>query len=162
MKIPIWVGILIGLAAAPALAADDAGIERMATCRDSWFEWQKSDPTQLKALGAHMRSVLQAHGNDAFLVPTARMSIAGLRVLQVYPESVGMGVGFSVLVDATFADTKRSIEKSLGKPLAKCEESDDMRTCALEIADKRTVTLMAPDNQKGAGTLVGCYYFYEK
>ena len=37
-----------------------------------------------------------------------------------------------------------------------------MRSCELEIADKRTFMMMAPDNQKGSGTLIGCYYFYEK
>lgn len=158
----MWVGILAALAAAPALAADNSGIERMATCRDSWFDWQKGDPAQLKLLGAHMRTALRGDASGSFLVPTARMSIAGLRVLQVYPNSVGMGVGFSVLVDATFADAKRTIEKSLGKPLGKCEVSDDMRTCGLQIADKRTVMMMAPDPEKKTGTLVGCYYFYEK
>ncbi len=37
-----------------------------------------------------------------------------------------------------------------------------MRTCGLEIGDKRTVMLMAEDNPKNATTLLGCYYYYEK
>ena len=37
-----------------------------------------------------------------------------------------------------------------------------MRTCGLEIAEKRTLMLMAEDSPKATTTLVGCYYFYEK
>jgi hypothetical protein len=36
-----------------------------------------------------------------------------------------------------------------------------MHSCALDIADKRSFTIMAMDNEKSR-TLVGCYYFYEK
>src|ERR1700733_2163477 len=151
--------VVLLAAATPVFAADDTTVERMVTCKDSWCDGQKSDPAELKPLGTHLHAVLQENGNDPFLVPKARLSIAGLNVKQVYPNSLGMGVGFSVLVDATFDQARHAIEKSLGKPLSKCEVSDDMRTCGLEITDKRTVMMMAPDNQKGAGTLVGCYYF---
>jgi hypothetical protein len=37
-----------------------------------------------------------------------------------------------------------------------------MRTCGLEIAEKRTLMVMAEDGPKATTTLVGCYYFYEK
>ena len=37
-----------------------------------------------------------------------------------------------------------------------------MRSCELEIAEKRTLVLMAEDSAKATTTLVGCYYFYEK
>jgi hypothetical protein len=81
----------------------------------------------------------------------------------VFPESVGMGVGFSIVVNANFTKTKTSLEKKLGKTINKCEPpSDNMRTCELEIAEKKTITLMAEDNPKSTTTLVGCYYFYEK
>jgi hypothetical protein len=73
-----------------------------------------------------------------------------------------MGVGFSVLVEASFDVAKRSIEQRLGKPLRQCETGDGMRTCALEIAEKRTVMLMADATGKEKTTLVGCFYFYEK
>jgi hypothetical protein len=43
----------------------ETAIERLATCQDSWRDW-KDDPAQSKKVGE-----------------------------QVYPESVGMGVGFS-------------------------------------------------------------------
>ena len=82
--------------------------------------------------------------------------------MQVFPESVGMGVGFSIVVDATFDKTRRTLEKTLRKPLKKCEVSDNMRTCALEIGEMRTFMLMAEDNAKSTTTLLGCYYYYEK
>jgi hypothetical protein len=74
-----------------------------------------------------------------------------------------MGVGFSVIVNATFETTKAALEKRLGKPISKCEPpSGNMRTCELEIGEKKTIALMAEDNPKATKTLFGCYYFYEK
>jgi hypothetical protein len=54
------------------------------------------------------------------------------------------------------------VETIAGKKLAHCESSDNMKSCDLQIADQRTVTLMASDPPDKSGTLVGCYYFYEK
>jgi hypothetical protein len=101
-------------------------------------------------------------GNDPFFVPRTAKSIAGLRVVQAFPDSVGMGVGFSVVVGASFDTARKTMENLLGKPLQKCEASDNMRTCELDIAEKRTFTLMAEDNSRATKTLVGCYYYYEK
>ena len=154
--------ILLGAALAPGWAADDAGIERMATCRDSWFDWNKSDPAQLKKFGDRFRADFSRKGNDPFLVPRKDKRIGGLRITQAFPESVGMGVGFSLTVEAPFDKARQVFEKSLGKKLQKCEASDGMRTCELEIAEKRTFMLMAEDSPKSTTTLVGCYYFYEK
>ena len=58
--------------------------------------------------------------------------------------------------------SRRSLEKTLGKSLEKCDVSDNMRTCELEMGEKRTLMLMAEDNPKSATTLLGCYYYYEK
>jgi hypothetical protein len=82
---------------------------------------------------------------------------------QVYPESVGMGVGFSVMVGANFEQTKKRLEQKIGKPLNKCEPpSDNMRTCELTIGPKKTLLLVAEDPPKTTTTLFGCYYFYAK
>ena len=164
MKIASLAGLLLAItyAAASAAGADDSGIERMATCKDSWLDWKKSDPERLAALGDHIRTGFSQHANDPFLVPKAGTSIAGLRVTQLYPDSVGMGVGLSVSVDAPFDETRRKLEVALGKPLGGCETGDGMRTCTLKISDMRTIMVMAEDNPKSATTLVGCYYYYEK
>ena len=74
-----------------------------------------------------------------------------------------MAVGFSVVVNANFDTTKTSLAKQIGKSFSKCEPpSDNMRTCELEIGEKKTIVLMAEDNVKSKTTLLGCYYFYAK
>jgi hypothetical protein len=85
-----------------------------------------------------------------------------MNVSQAFPGSVGMGVGFSLTLDATFNDARKAAEKALGKALQKCESGEGMRNCELEIAPQRTVTLMAEDKPGIGHTLIGCYYFYEK
>jgi hypothetical protein len=154
---------VLGVAAlgAPAQAGEDAGIARMAACQDSWLDWSKSDPGKLKALGDHFRTAYAPHGNDAYFLPKAKTSVAGLNVAQIYPQSVGMGVGLSVLVDATFDKTKTVFEGVLGKKLAKCEASEGSHDCELALAPQRNFMLMTADNAPNQ-TLVGCYYYYEK
>ena len=149
-------------ALAPSVHAGDVtSVERMATCQDSWVEWTKSDPARMKTFGDDFRSDFSHNGNDPFATPKKTKTVAGLNVTQAFPESVGMGVGFSVTVAAPYDEAKRHLEKMLGKPFAKCEASDGMHSCERQIADQRTLTLMAEDNAKNE-TLVGCYYFYEK
>lgn len=165
MKTYALTGLLImaPLVVAPARAADDSGIERLATCQDSWFEWKSSDPARLQSFVSRFKADFSPMGHDGAYTPKSGLTVAGLPVTQVYPRSIGMGVGFSVLVNATFDTTKATLEKRLGKTIGKCEPpSDNMRTCELEIAEKKTVTLLSEDNPKASKTLTGCYYFYEK
>jgi hypothetical protein len=146
----------------PAAAGDDAGLVRMALCQDSWVEWSKSDPARLEAFAAHFRNGFSPHDNDPYWLPKANVSVLGLRVLQAFPHSVGMGVGLSLTVDAPFDDARRVMEKALGKRLGKCETGEGMKNCELEIAPQRSVVLMAEDSPRNHQTLIGCYYFYEK
>lgn len=164
MKSISVAGALIALACIilPARASDDSGLTRMALCQDSWLDWSKTDAAKLKAFGEHFRTNFTHKANDAFTTPKAETSILGLRVAQVYPDSVGMGVGLSILVDADFDAARAVVEKSLGKKLGHCETSDGMRACELQIAEKRTVTLMSADSPKTKQTLIGCYYYYER
>jgi hypothetical protein len=53
-------------------------------------------------------------------------------------------------------------DPALGKVLGNCERGDGMRTCGLEIAKERTITLMAGEQDTPKRTLLGCYYFYAK
>ncbi|HUO90030.1 MAG TPA: hypothetical protein VMU08_12705 [Rhizomicrobium sp.] len=163
MTIRILAGASLALACAlaPARAAEDAAITRLATCQDSWSDWSKTAPGKLKALGEHFRAGYAEKEGEAFFVPKKETSIAGLRVVQAFPGNVGMGVGFSLTVDAGYDRTRAVMERLLGKRLVKCEASDGMHSCELDIAPQRTFTLMAADNDKNH-TLVGCYYYYEK
>jgi hypothetical protein len=153
----------VPLVVAPARAADNAGIERLATCQDSWFEWKSSDPARLQSFVNRFKADFSPVGNEGAFKPKSSLTVAGLPVTQIYPESVGMGVGFSVIVNAPFETTRAALEKRLGKSLSKCEPpSDNMRACGLEIGEKKTILLLAEDNPKATTTLIGCYYFYEK
>ena len=164
MKIPSLAGVVavLLLVVAPASAADDPDIQSLATCKESWLDWNKSGPARWSNFGNRFRAEFSRHGNDAYWVPKTDKSILGLHISQAFPDSVGMGVGFSVVVDAPFDKARKSFEKALRKTLQKCEASDNMHSCELDIAEKRTFTLMAEDNPKAAKTLVGCYYYYEK
>lgn len=37
-----------------------------------------------------------------------------------------------------------------------------MRTCALELGEKKTLTLLSDAGGQSKQTLVGCFYFYEQ
>jgi hypothetical protein len=151
------------VAVTPAWAADNLSIERLATCRDSWLDWKKSDAVQLKKFVDSFQSDFLRKEKDPFFVPKSNQTVAGLPVAQVLAESIGMAVGFSVVVNANFDRTRTSLAKKIGKSFGKCEPpSDNMRTCELEIGDKKTILLMAEDNVKSTTTLFGCYYFYAK
>jgi hypothetical protein len=151
------------VAVTPAWAADDLSIERLATCQDSWLDWKNSEPVQLRKFAESCQSNFLQKEKDPFFVPKSNQTVAGLRVAQVFPESIGMAVGFSVVVNANFDTTKTRLAKKIGKPFSKCEPpSDNMRTCELAIGEKKTILLMAEDNVKSTTTLFGCYYFYAK
>jgi len=156
------IGVALLVAAWPAFAADDDALMRMALCRDSWFEWSKSESKTFESFANHVRANFAPHDNDAFVVPKGDTSVAGFKVVELYPDSVGMGVGFSLTVEATFDEARKTIEKALGKTLAHCEASDGMKSCELSIAKQRSVMLMAEDKADARRTLIGCYYFYEK
>ena len=158
----ILAALALVFAAAPAHAADDAALARMASCQDSWLDWSKNDPAKMKAFVDHIRAGFAPHDNDPYFLPKAETSVMGVHVSQVFPQSVGMGVGFSLTVDAPFDKARKLFAKALGKPLVKCDSSDGMKSCELEIADKRTFTLMAEDSPKATQTLAGCFYLYEK
>lgn len=152
----------LACAAIPARAADDEAFTRMATCADSWLDWQKAGDARLKNFGDHFRTAFTRKGDDPFFVPKSPVTVAGLRVVRAFPDSVGMGVGFSLFVAADFDTAKRTFERMLGKPLKNCETGEGMRSCELQIAAMRTISLAADDNPKSTSTLIGCYYYYEK
>ena len=165
VNISLMAGIFANflVAVTPAWAADDLSIERLATCQDSWLDWKNRDPVQLRKFAESFQSNFLQKEKDPFFVPKSNQTVAGLRVAQVFPESIGMAVGFSVVVNANFDMTKTRLAKKIGKPFSQCEPpSDNMRTCELAIGEKKTILLMAEDNVKSTTTLIGCYYFYAK
>ena len=87
-------------------------LERMAACQDSWLDW-KDDPARANAyVDSFNTAFRQREGNAAF-TPIAKMTAADLPVAQVYPGTIGMGVGFSLTLDAPFDRTKKAFEQIL-------------------------------------------------
>ena len=159
----IRLAVVFSLALLPVTtshAAAEPSLDSMATCRDSWLDW-KDDPTR----GAKFTESLRANYKEdrgGFLLPKAPKALLGLPVARVYPESAGMAVGFTVLVNSGFEVARKAVEKSLGKPL-KCDPGhpgDEIFGCELELGPKKTVMIATEDKSKS--TLIGCYYFYEK
>jgi hypothetical protein len=148
--------------AMPAWGASDPRLESLALCRDSWLDWKSTAPDKLESFGALLRSDFTHNDNDGSFTPKSAMTVGGLKVTRVFPGNVGMGLGFSVMVDAPFDVARQALERELGKPLGNCETGEGMRFCELSIAEQRTVMLVSGDPPNEKTTLAGCYYFYEK
>ncbi len=143
----------------PALAATEPNLERMATCQDSWLDW-KDDSAHVAKFADDLHANYTGQ-QDGYLVPKAKTMLFGLPVSGIYPQSIGMGVGFSVIVSGDFDTAQKAVEKVVGKPL-KCEpDSDNMHACELELGPKKAVTVMS-DAENKKTVLIGCFYFYEK
>lgn len=163
MKPHLLAGAMLAFAIVlPAVAADDAGLTRMTLCQDSWIEWTKSAPKTFEAFRGRFMDQFAHHDNNPYWLPKADVSVLGMPIAQAFPDSVGMGVGFSLTVDASYDKARAALEKALAKKLVHCEASDGMKSCELEVAPQRTITLMAGDSPKSQQTLIGCYYYYEK
>jgi hypothetical protein len=161
MKFILAAAALAVCAAVPALADDGVALQRLTLCQDSWLDWQKTDPAKFKTFGNRFRAQFLYQPGQPYFLPKNTVWVAGLRVEQAYPDSVGMGVGFSVTVAAPFDVALKAMEKVLGSPLTKCDAGDGMHMCELDIAQQRTFTVMAEDGEPSK-TLIGCYYLYEK
>lgn len=163
MKITCMTGAaaVLLLAASIAQADDDKFILQMASCQESWLDW-KQQPAKVKEFTAKLESNFKMDEQSATFVPTRATSVLGHNISRVYPESVGMGVGFSVLLDASFDAIKASFEKQTGKRFGQCATEDGMKSCEHKVGEKKTVILMEGSTGKNAQSLIGCYYFYAK
>jgi hypothetical protein len=159
--LPIAAVPLLCLVAGPSLVAADDLIEQLATCKVSWLDF-KDDAVQSRKFAESFNASFTRKANTQHFVPKKAVLVAGLPVVQAFPQSAGMGVGFSLILDATFDVARQHVEKVVGKPLKDCEVGDGMRSCALELGPKRTIMVMTGDSGKAKQTLVGCYYYYEK
>jgi len=141
-----------------AFAADDIVLQRLATCQDSWYDWKEGDP-RMTQYTAYIASRL-AQADGAAFTPTAPMTVFSMPVSLVFPQSVGTGVGFSMMVGGDIAQVRKRYEAQLGKPMT-CATSDGSPTCELQVSAKKTVILMS-EGPRSRTTLAGCYYFYQK
>ena len=148
---------LIALSSA-ACAADDPALLRLSTCQDSWLEW-KNDAARVARFTEIFERQFTPAKEPAAFEPKTAMTMLGHPVAHVFPQSVGMGLGFSVQVNAPFAQVRQSFEKQLGRPL-QCSTGDGMKSCELALGEKKTAILMAADKPGSRTTLLGCYYYY--
>lgn len=161
LALAIAAATFAGIAAGPtAHAADEPQLQRLALCQDSWFDW-KDDDARMARFASYFESRFERNPQGDAFAPKTPMQALGHAVTQVYPQSIGMGVGFSLVVNADFAQVRAAIEQQLGKPMT-CTTSDGMRSCELKLGPKKTALLMTGQNGPAKTSLVGCYYFYQQ
>lgn len=154
-------GVLLAslLPLSTAHAADDKMLVSLATCQESWTDW-KNDPVRGRMFRATVEAGFRAQDREPFYLPIRPTTLLGQPVTRLYPDSVGMAVGFSVVAGASFEAVKASVEQQMGKPFARCGVEEGAKSCEQKIAEKKTVVLMEASRGKNPQTLFGCYYFY--
>lgn len=163
MKLTHLVGVvlLFSLSISSAQAPDDKLFLQLATCQESWLDW-KNIPPKMGPFKDRINSDLKRVEGTAGYLPLKPVSLLGFNVIEVYPGSVGMGLGFSVVVIADFDKVKAGLEKQTGKRITECSVHENTRDCGYSLAEQKTLTLTEVTKGKNAKTLFGCYYYYEK
>ncbi len=141
-------------------AADDPQMQRLVLCQDKWFDW-KDDAVRMARFGNLFETQYEESTSDGAFAPKSPTSVFGWSIAQVYPQSVGMGVGFSLTVSTDHTRARALIEQQLGKPM-NCATSEGVRSCAIELGNKRTAMLITGQNGGAQTSLIGCYYFYQQ
>jgi hypothetical protein len=158
----VAAGLCLSLSSGLASTAADELFDQLVTCRVSWLDW-KDDPVQGRKFADAIHAAFVQQPRGPAWTPKNPVTVLGMPVVEAFPESVGMGVGFSVTVDATFEQARGQMEKSAGKTFKECDRGEGMRTCELMVAEKRTLFLLSGESGKGkTTTLIGCYYFYAR
>lgn len=135
-------------------------LARLATCEESWYD-SRRDEARMGAFGQALRAQFRPEDRSPVWKPLAPVTWLGHEVLEITPQSVGMGLGFAVTLKAPSSAVRPAYEQRLGQAMERCESSDGLHSCERTLAPKRTAIMMAPLKKPEAGTLVGCYYFYE-
>lgn len=141
---------------------EDIHLGQLATCQESWLDWEDDDQRMGQYIDRFNTNYTRIEEEPAFL-PKTPAKVLDFPLVKVYPQSVGMGVGFSVQLDGQFSKIRSQVEERLGNPL-ECSSDEDMTSCGLELGQNKTVTLTAFGDDAGADSanLLGCYYYYEK
>jgi hypothetical protein len=152
---PVIALAITALATAPtAHAADEPQLQRLALCQDSWYDWKDDDARMARFASDFESRFERSPQGDAFAPKTPTQAF-GRSVTQVYPQSVGMGVGFSLVVNADFAQARAAIEQQLGRPMS-CTTGEGVRSCELKLGPKKTALLMTGQNGQAKTSRVGC------
>lgn len=88
-------------------AEDDPGMLQMTSCQESWLDW-KQDPIKAEKFSRQLQSKFKRNDRDASFAPISETTLFGHKINRVYPQSVGMGLGHSVVVEVSFDNHPRS------------------------------------------------------
>jgi len=148
-----------GISAA-AQAAGELSLERLASCADSWMDW-KQDAALAEQFRNYFLARFEQEPRSPGWQPRRPATVFGLPVVKAYPQSVGMGLGFSLEVRGTPADVRRAMERAIDRPL-QCERAEGALSCEAKLADRRTALVLAADEGRGQPSLIGCFYYYQQ
>lgn len=135
-------------------------LQKLATCEESWYDL-RNDAARMEAIGVALRSQFAPQDRSPVWKPNGPVTWLGAEVLEMTPQSVGMGLGFALTLKQPAGTVQPAYERALGQALGRCESGDGMRSCERKLAEKRTAMVVSPLNRPELGTLVGCYYFYQ-
>lgn len=158
-------GLCLGTAAlaTPAEAVEpNDSLQRMVTCQDSWLEFER-DPRRAERIIDVLETHFRPNGRPSMLVPRNGAKLMGYPIVDITPENVGIGLGFGVTVKAPLEEVRKSYETALGRKMNECKrEEEGMTVCTVEIARQKTAMLITPTKRPEVGTLMGCFYKYER
>lgn len=132
---------------------------QMATCQQSWFEWKDDDARMTQYMDRFTARFAAIEDEPAYL-PKAALQTLGFPVIKVYPQSVGMGVGFSLQLAGQTDAIRREVEQRIGHPL-ECSTEDGMTSCGTELGENKTLVLMTSGAGVDAVHQLGCFYLYQ-
>lgn len=144
----------------PDKEIDEASLGKFAMCQESWFGW-KHDEGRMGQYFDRFNANFTRSEEEPALLPKGPGNVLGFPLIKVYPQSVGMGLGFSVQLGGQFVKIRSEVEHRLGKPL-ECESSDGMTSCGVELGENKSLTLTVFGKGADAINLLGCFYEYEK
>lgn len=139
----------------------DPLLQRLATCKDSWLDWQRDDASMERFVEA-LEKQFRRDEKKRIHVPRSGVRFLGHPVTEVIPQNMGIGLGFGVTLKAPMADVRPNFEQAIGKKFEMCQADGGLTTCAVEIGPRKTAMLVAPTDRPEIGTQVGCFYNYQR
>jgi len=139
-----------------AFSEDVDWLLEMATCQKTWLDWER-DRVKMQEYYDKVSIDFKKPDEEHYYIPRSDQTILGYSIKRLYPSNVGMGLGFSVLIDQPFLDVKESIESQTDIQYDRCENSHG-KACQKKIAQKKKAMLIETDGL----LLFGCYYHYQR
>ncbi len=141
-----------------AHAAEDTIALKLMTCQTSWLDW-KDNPTLAEPFNKQLKASYRIDDEDGTYKPIGSMTVLAKKVSRVYPNTMGQGLGFAVLVDAKFEAVRGALAKHGMKPIhQQCNIDEYTKSCTFVMGNKKTILLYADAGTKNQQTLVGCSY----